>query len=65
VQGRLREELLSVVIETECKHCHRPMRIEMDNNFNYRMGDENAAPLVFTPDINWEAFGEPNIIHAY
>ncbi len=54
-----------MVIETKCKHCGRPMNIEMDSNLNYHMEDEHARPLVFMPDINWAAFREPNIIHAY
>ncbi len=66
MQGRLRKELLTVVIETECKHCTRPISIEMDSDLNYRIiGDEGARPLVFMPDVDWATFREPNIIHAF
>jgi hypothetical protein len=27
--------------------------------------DEGADPLVFMPEIDWQNFSEPNIIHAY
>jgi hypothetical protein len=27
--------------------------------------DEGAAPLVFQPQVDWQTFTEPNIIHAY
>ena len=27
--------------------------------------DEGAAPLVFMPQVDWQNFTEPNIIHAY
>lgn len=65
VQGRLREERLSVVVSTECAHCGRPMHIEIDSELKYRVGEEGAEPLVFEPQINWATFQEPNIIHAY
>lgn len=65
VQGRLREESLSVSIRTECAHCGRPMRIEVDSELRCRVEDAGAEPLVFQPQINWATFSEPNIIAAY
>jgi hypothetical protein len=65
VQGRLRKEHLSVAIRTECAHCARPMHIVVDSELEYRVDDEGAEPLVFEPHVDWEAFAEPNIIHAY
>ena len=65
VQGRLREEHLSVVISTECAHCGRRMLIEVDSELRYRVDEEEAEPLVFEPHINWATFTDPNIIHAY
>jgi hypothetical protein len=41
------------------------MRILVDSELGYHVNDEEAAPLVFEPHINWETFAEPNIIHAY
>lgn len=64
VQGQLREEHLTVTIATECAHCARPMHIVVDSEMAYRV-EEDAQPLIFMPQVDWEAFDEPNIIHAY
>jgi hypothetical protein len=37
----------------------------MDGALNYRLADGDAQPLMFAPDIDWNRFEEPNIIHAY
>ncbi len=65
VQGRLRNEPLSVTIETECAHCARPLCITLDSEMKYHVEEVGAEPLVFEPHINWATFTEPNIIHAY
>lgn len=65
VQGRLREEHLSVTIRTRCAHCAQPLEITLDSKLNYAVSDETVAPLIFEPHINWAEFTEPNIIHAY
>jgi len=65
VQGRLRSERLSVRIETECAHCARPIHIALDSAMRYSVEEAGAEPLVFEPQVNWETFTEPNIIHAY
>jgi len=41
------------------------MRIELDSELKYRVVDDGADPLVFSPHINWATFTEPNIIDAY
>jgi hypothetical protein len=66
VQGRLRAgEGLTFVIQSECTHCQRPLRLEMDGAMNYHLDDPAAQPLMFMPDVDWSRFEEPNIIHAY
>jgi hypothetical protein len=65
VQGRLREENISVTIKTQCAHCAQPLEIILDSELNYRVSDEAAKPLIFEPHINWTEFTEPNIIDAY
>jgi hypothetical protein len=65
VQGRLRREYLSVVIDTACGHCGRPLQIGLDSELRYHVTDPEAEPLVFEPQVNWATFTEPNIIHAY
>ncbi|GIK41142.1 MAG: hypothetical protein BroJett011_49750 [Chloroflexota bacterium] len=54
-----------MVINTVCGHCARPLQIVMDSELRFRITEPEAEPLVFEPQINWETFTEPNIIHAY
>jgi hypothetical protein len=65
VQGRLREEHLSVTIATECAHCGLPLHIEVDSALQCRVAEARAEPLVFLPQINWATFTDSNIIDAY
>jgi hypothetical protein len=65
VQGRLRNEVLSVVIETVCSHCGRGMRIAVDSNMNISVPGGETKPLVFMPDVDWSSFTEHTIIDAY
>ncbi|MFQ5604885.1 MAG: hypothetical protein ACE5HS_16570 [bacterium] len=52
VQGQLRKEKLSVIIETECACCAQPMRFELDSDLNYRFHLPGAQPLVFEPNVD-------------
>jgi len=65
VQGRIRNQPLSVDIETECAHCSRPLRLTVDSELRFRLRDETATPLVFSPQVDWATFEEPNITHAF
>jgi hypothetical protein len=65
VQGRLRKEYLSVVIETECKHCGQAMRIGVDSDMQISTHDDRNKPWVFMPDVEWSSFTERTIIDAY
>jgi len=65
VQGQLRNEYLTVTIETVCSHCGQPMKMEVDSDLSYRLADKSARPLVFTPDVDWLNFHQPNIIDGY
>ena len=65
VQGHLRGEPLSVVIDTECGHCHRPLRIEIDGELNYRVATEGAQPLVCVPLVDLHKLEEPSIIDRF
>jgi hypothetical protein len=65
VQGRLRQEYLIVTITTCCAYSGQPLQIEVDSQLKYRVQPEAAQPLVFTPQIDWQAFHDPNIIDAY
>jgi hypothetical protein len=65
VQGRLREETLTVSVETECAHCGWPIRMTLDSALVPQIHEGGEEPLVFQPDVDWETFSEPNIIDAY
>jgi hypothetical protein len=64
VQGHLRNESISITIETECAHCSRPIQLELDSESNYRVV-EGADPLVFVPLVDFEDLEDPSIIDAF
>ncbi len=65
MQGRLRNEYLMVTIGTGCSYSGKPIHIELDSQLKYRVLEEEARPMVFLPQIEWESFHDPNIIGAY
>jgi hypothetical protein len=65
VQGQLREEPLSFIVETTCAHCDQPLHLEIDRELNYRVEEEGAEPLVFVPTVNLDQLEDPNIIDAF
>jgi len=65
VQGRLDKAYISATIDTTCGHCGREMRIAVDSDMNAEVQSKGADPLVFMPDVDWQAFSEPNIIGTY
>ena len=65
VQGQLREESLSFVIETECGHCHQPIHVEMDSDLEYRVVEEGAEPLIHVPLVDLQKLDEPSIIDGF
>jgi hypothetical protein len=54
-----------VDIQSECAHCRRPMRLTADSELRFRVHDGGAEPLVFSPQVDWATFEEPNITHAF
>lgn len=64
VQGQLRHQALAVAIETECAHCARSMRIEVNSELSYGVA-EDAHPRVFIPFVNFEKLKDPSIIDAF
>jgi hypothetical protein len=65
VQGQLRQETLSFVIETECGHCHQPLHIEITSDLNYRVMEAEAEPLVYVPLVDFEKLKESSIIDRF
>jgi len=65
VQGRLRNERLSVKIDSECAHCGQKIHLTFDSELKWSVEENDAEPLVFEPDIDWGHFKGANIIHDY
>ena len=65
VQGRLRGQELAVTVESTCAHSRRPIRIDIDSELNYRVGDEGCRPIVFVPDIKLAELEAPSIIDDF
>jgi len=65
VQGQLRREKLSFLIETECAHCGKPIRIEMDSDLNYKVLEPDADPLMFVPTVDFAKLKDPSIIDGF
>ena len=65
MQGRLRQEPLSVAVSTECAHCDRPLHLALDSDLNYRVGDVGAEPVVFVPLVDFDKLTDPSIIDAF
>ena len=65
MQGQLRGEPLSFIIETECEHCHQPMHIEMDSELQCRVVESAAEPLVYVPMVDVRKLDGPSIIEGF
>ena len=51
VQGHLRNEPVSITVETRCEHCMEPMTLEVDSDMKVVVDQPGADPLVFMPDV--------------
>ena len=56
---------MHIRIDSECKHCSRPLIIEVDEELAWNVISVGASPLLFEPDIDWKSFSGANIIHDY
>jgi hypothetical protein len=65
VQGRLRGEYLVAQIESECAHCHQPLRLEVDSELKITARSPGAEPRVFVPTVDFSTLKEPSIIDAF
>lgn len=41
------------------------MQFIVDSHMNYQVKEGGPEPLVFSPDVDWKSFADPNIIDAY
>jgi hypothetical protein len=65
VQGQLREQEMSFSIQTSCAHCGQPLHIEIDSRLNYTVQEKDAAPLIFSPMVDFGKLEDPSIIDAF
>jgi len=65
VQGKLRNEAVTVRIETECAHCAKTMKMEIDSELHIRLDDPKCEPVIFLPDIDLLNLQEDSIIDSF
>ena len=65
VQGRLRDEEVSISVASECALSKRPMNMEIDSDMNCTCEDQNCNPVIFVPDVDFKNVRDPNIIDAF
>jgi hypothetical protein len=65
VQGKLRNEYITVLIETECAESHRQIQIEIDSNLEYTAEDDGSDPVIFVPDVDLHKLNDDSIISSF
>jgi hypothetical protein len=65
VQGQLRGESLSFVIDTSCGETGRPIRLEIDTDLNYQIVEGSPELLLFVPLLDFARLDDPSIIDAF
>jgi hypothetical protein len=65
VQGHLRNEPVSIEVETECVHCSQRMTLHVDSKMKVAVDPAEANPLVFTPDVETWDTEAPSIVDDF
>ncbi len=65
MQGRLRNQKISVTARTECAHCKKSMELLIDSDLNYTVKDKTCEPIVFMPDVDLMNLKDESIISAF
>lgn len=65
MQGKLRNEPVSVRVETECAHCTKTMEMEIDSDLHVKPNDERCEPVIFVPDVDLLNLQEDSIIDSF
>ena len=65
VQGHLRNEPVSITVETRCEHCEEPMTLEIDSDMNITAVQAGAKPMVFSPDVEVLDIEAPTIVDDF
>ena len=61
----MRNEDLSVRVDTVCHHCSTPLTLEVDSDMNVRIEGSEADPLVFIPDVSPFEVEGPSIVDDF
>ena len=56
---------LEVEIRSTCAYSGEAIELVVDSELNYQVKKGSRSPLVFTPEVDWSRFREPNIIDGY
>jgi hypothetical protein len=56
---------MSVVIRTECAQSGQPMTFEFDSEFQYRIVEGGAKPMVFHPFVDFSKLKASSIINDF
>ena len=65
MQGKLRNEPVTVRVETECAHCAKTMEMEIDSHLHVKPDDEKCEPIIFVPDVDLLNLQEDSIIDSF
>ena len=65
MQGQLRNEYLSITIDTHCAQSGKKLQIEIDSQLKIHGQEDGSEAMIFTPQVEWEGFHDPSIIDAY
>ena len=65
MQGKLRNESVTVKVATECAHCAKTMEMEIDSDLHIRLDDEQCDPVIFVPDIDLLNLEDDSIIDSF
>jgi hypothetical protein len=53
------------VIETQCGHCQKPIKIEIDSDMNHRVATNGAQPVIYAPTLDFDKLDDPSIIDGF
>jgi hypothetical protein len=65
VQGKLRNEYINVIIESECVHCSRSLTFEVDSDLKLKVRDHGCDPVIFVPDVDLFKLQDESIIDSF
>lgn len=65
VQGRLRNEELSVKLETSCAHTNEKFSLTIDSNVDWQLSEPGPEPIIFSPNVDLANLKAPNIINDF